>query len=130
MAPMVFFILTGEKICTKKALEIFCPFLLCLALMKRGHFFILLIFLTSFLLPLSCACSSYNSIVEADFLTPDQKIEAVDAENLFIDKQNLSGVIPQPSLSSLFIKDNFLPTLLPFSFPAPLMHSTSSILRC
>jgi len=97
--------------------------------MNRGHFFILLIFLTSLLLPLSCACSSYNSIVEADFLTLDQKIEAVDVEDLFIDKQNLSGVTPQPFLSSLF-NDNFLPTLLSFSFPAPLMHSTSSILRC
>ena len=98
--------------------------------MKRDHFFILLIFVISFLLPLSRVYSFYDCIVEADFLTPDQKFEAADVEDLFIDKQNLSGVTHQPFLSSLFLEFNFLASFLFFSLPSPLMHPTSVVLRC
>jgi hypothetical protein len=98
--------------------------------MKRDHFFILLIFVISFLLPLSRAYSFYDCIVEADFLTPDQKYEAADIEDFFIDKQNLSGVTHQPFLSSFFLEYKFLASLLFFSLPASLMHPTSPVLRC
>jgi hypothetical protein len=96
--------------------------------MKRGPSFILLIFAASFLLPLSCAYSCYNLIVEVDFLTNGVKYEAGDIENLSVDKQNLTGVVPFPC--GLFLEENFFELLLGFSIPTPLMHPTSSVLRC
>jgi hypothetical protein len=96
--------------------------------MKKDRLFILLIFMISFLLPLSCAFSCYDVIVEADFLRNGVKYEAVDIENLFLDKQNLTGVIPFPCC--LFFEDKFFELLLGFSIPTPLIHPTSSVLRC
>jgi hypothetical protein len=96
--------------------------------MKKGPFFLLLIFAVSFLLPLSCAYSFYDVIVEADFLTNGVKYETGDIENLSVDKQNLTGVIPFPCRT--FFEDNFFELLLGFSIPTPLIHPTSSVLRC
>lgn len=98
--------------------------------MKRGPFFILLIFAVSFLLPLSCAYSCYNVIVEADFLANGVKYEAGDIENLLIDKQNLTGLISNPFSPLLFLKDNSFEPFSEFSLSIFIIHQTSSLLRC
>ena len=98
--------------------------------MKRVRLFALLIFVISFLLPLSCAYSCYDVIVEADFLTNGVKYEAGDITNLFLDKQNLTGMIPHPFSLFLFLAENFFDPFSGFSLPAPLIPETSSVLRC
>ncbi len=98
--------------------------------MKRGPIFILLIFAVSFLLPLSFTYSSYNVIAEADSLTNGLKYEAVDIENLSVDKQNLMGMIPNPFSFLLFLRENFFEPFSDFSLSLPAIHQTSSLLRC
>jgi len=98
--------------------------------MKRVRLFVLVIFVISFLLPLSCAYSCYDVIVEADFLTNGAKYEAVDIANLFLDKQNLTGMIPHPFSLFLFLADNFFELFSGCPLPPPLAHGTSSVLRC
>ncbi len=98
--------------------------------MKKGRLLTLLIFIFSFLLLSSCAYSSYNVIVEADFLANGIKYEAVDIENLFLDKQNFTGVIPNPFCLFLVLADNFFEPFSGFSILPPLIDQTSSLLRC
>ncbi len=98
--------------------------------MKRNFLFSLLIFAVSFLLPLSGAYSCYNVIMEADFLTTGVKFEAVDKDNLLLDKQNLMGMIPTPFSSLLFLRDNFFDPFSDSSLSIPAPHQTSSLLRC
>jgi hypothetical protein len=98
--------------------------------MKKDRLSILLIFAISFLLPLSCAYSCFNVIVEADFLTRGVKYEGVDIENLLLDRKSLAGVVPNPFFLSLLPVDNFFEPLSAFSLPIPLVYLTSSILRC
>ncbi len=98
--------------------------------MKRGPFSILLIFALTFLLPLSCAYSCYDVIAEADFLTDGSKYEALDAENLLVDRQNLMGMIPNPLSSLLSLGDNLFEPFSHFSPPIPAINQTSSLLRC
>jgi hypothetical protein len=98
--------------------------------MKKGPLFILLIFAVSFLLLSACAYSSYDVIVEADFFTNGVKYEAVDIENLFFDKQNLVGMIPNPFAPLEFFRDNFFDAFSHFSRSIPAIHQTSSLLRC
>ncbi len=93
-------------------------------------FFILLIFAISFLVPLSCAYSHYNDLIEADFLTHGKKYEAADLEDLCVDKQVLNWVAPPPIPVFLFLEYDFFSFLLAASFPAPLIQPTSTVLRC
>ena len=98
--------------------------------MKRNFLFSLLIIAVSFLLPLSGVYSCYNVVVEADFLTNGVKFEAVDKDNLLLDKQNLAGMIPAPFSSLFFLKDNFFEPCFDSSFSIPALHQTSMLLRC
>jgi hypothetical protein len=98
--------------------------------MKRDFLFRLLIFVVSFLLPLSGAYSCYDVIVEADFLTTGVKFEAADRDNLLLNKQNLMGMIPTPSSSLLILGDNFFEPFPDSSPSIPAPHQISSLLRC
>ncbi len=98
--------------------------------MKKGFLFIFLIFVVSFLLPLSCAYSYYDAVSEADFLTNVAKYEAVDMGNLSVDKQNLMGMILDPFSSLLFFRGNSLEPFSDFSHSTPAIRQTSSFLRC
>ncbi len=98
--------------------------------MKRNSLFIFLILSVSLLLPLACAYSCYNLIMEADFLRNGVKYEAVDVENLLLDKQNLLGMISSPFSVLLFLKDGFFAPFLDFFLSIPATYQTSSILRC
>ncbi len=84
----------------------------------------------SFLFPLSCAYSSYDVILEADFLTDGLKYEALDKENLFFDKQNLVGIIFDGFLPFLFLRDNFSGSFLNLSLITSGSLQSSSPLRC
>ncbi len=97
--------------------------------MKKGSFFTFLIFVLFFLLPLSCAYSSFDVLAEADFLTNGVKYEAVDTENLFLNKENCMGAIPNPFSPLLFSKDNLFEKFSQFSLSIPVIQ-TSSLLRC
>ncbi len=97
--------------------------------MKRGSLFIFFIFVVSFLLPLSCAYSSYDVIAEADFLAHGVKFEAVDAENLLLDKQNVMGMNADPFAPLLFLRDNFFEPFSDFSLSIPAILPPS-LLRC
>jgi hypothetical protein len=96
---------------------------------KMDRSAIILIFVLSLLLPFSCAYDCYNGLVEADFLTLGQKYEAPDIDNLLIDKKNLTGDIPQPLFSFVFLEGNFC---LNFSLLALLnpVVPLAYILRC
>lgn len=67
--------------------------------------------------------------MEADFLTNGVKYEAVDTENLFLDKENFMGTIPNPFSPLLFSKDNLSEKFFHFSLSIPAIQ-TSSLLRC
>ncbi len=97
--------------------------------MKRGLFFTFLVFVLSFLLPLSCTYSSFDVLAEADFLTNGVKYEAVDTENLFLGKENFMGVIFNPFSPLLFSKDNLFEKFSQFFLSIPVIQ-TSALLRC
>jgi len=98
--------------------------------MKRNYLFIFLTFLIIFIFPLSCAYSFFNTLTEADFLTKGVKYEATDTEDLFIDKQNMVGVIPSPFSVSIFMATEFLGSQLDISVPPSQQGLAYSILRC
>ncbi len=68
--------------------------------------------------------------MEADFLTLGTKYEAQDMEDLVYDKHNVVAVISHVFSTFLFIQDLFFGPLPGFSFPTPLTHTISSVLRC
>jgi hypothetical protein len=78
----------------------------------------------------SSTFSYYDKMVEADFFNSGKKYEARDVEDLLIDKQSPLGVIPNPFSLFLFLEDNFLGFFSSFSLSTPLLHPTSSVLRC
>jgi hypothetical protein len=98
--------------------------------MKRNFLSIFLSAALFFLLPLSSAYSSYNIIAEADFFGKGVKFEAVDIENLLLDKQNLFGMIFHPFSPVLFLQNNFLEPFFDFSLSTPATYPTFPILRC
>lgn len=77
----------------------------------------------------SSTFSYYDRMIEADFFNSGKKYEARDVEDLLIDKQSPMGVIPNPFSFFLF-EDNFFGIFSSFSLPTPLLHPTSSVLRC
>ncbi len=97
--------------------------------MKRRAFFIVVLFGISLLLPLACAYTSYNIIVEADFLTNGVKFEAIDTENLLLDKQNF-GVLSDALPFSFLLSNNFIEPWACFCLLLPASHPTPPILRC
>jgi hypothetical protein len=98
--------------------------------MKRDRLFLSIILAISFLFPLSCAYAYYNNLVEADFLTRGTKYEAVDIDNLVVDKHNLTGVTPPLISTFLYVEYYFGGPNLHFPLSAPPNHLASSVLRC
>jgi hypothetical protein len=98
--------------------------------MKRNYLFVSLTLLIIFIFPLSCAYSLFNTLTEADFLTTGVKYEAADTEDLFIDKQNIVGVMPSPFFVCMFMETELFASPLDISLPTSLQGLSYSILRC
>ncbi len=92
--------------------------------------FQILALLIAFALPLSCAYSYYNAMVEADFLWRGLKYEASDLDDLYVDKQK--NIDFGSSLFSMvfFLEDNLAQHFFLPSSITPLFEQKSSILRC
>ncbi len=99
-------------------------------LMKKGSFFIFLLFIVVFLLPLSCAYSCYNEIVEVDSFTPGDKYESADIENLVFDKQTMIWIIALLISFFSFLASNFSGPSLFLYHSSALIQIPSSVLRC
>ena len=94
---------------------------------KRPHVFITL--LVVFLFDVACVYSSFNVMVEADFLS-GKKYETRDVEEVYAEKQSsLDAVLVSPALFTPLpgIIFGFLPRL---SSPNLLFTQAFSILRC
>lgn len=90
---------------------------------------ILLIFLVVFLFNVACVYSSFNVMVEADFLSRI-KYETRDAEEVYAEKQNsLDAVLVSPALFTL-LPGIILESLSSFSSSDTLFTQAFSILRC
>ncbi len=97
--------------------------------MRKSPVLLKLAFVASFLLPFAFGFSSYQAVVEADFLTVGLKYEAVDAESLCCEKQNLV-VIVVSAVSLLFWKDPFFDPISTSYLSSPEVCPQSLILRC
>ena len=89
-----------------------------------------LVFLVIFLFNVACVYSTYNVMVEADFLSRI-KYETRDVEEVYAEKQNsLDAVLVSPTLFSPL--PGVISELLPgFFSPNPfLFNQACSILRC
>ena len=98
-----------------------------MAMKKKSHTFI--IFLAILLFNVACVYSSFNVMVEADFLSAS-KYETRDDEQVYAEKQsNPDAVLVSPALFIPLpgIIFEFLPS---FSSPNTLFTQTSSVLRC
>ncbi len=96
--------------------------------MKRGVFSLVIISLIV-IFGVAGLYSSFNALVEADFLSRN-KYEAGDIEQVYAEKQsNLEAVLVSPALFAPSLADDFefLPQI-------PFFHTTSplpfSVLRC
>jgi len=96
--------------------------------MQRDCFSFLLIVVISFSLIFQSAYDGYNEILEADFLKSGQTYENSDIGSLVVDKQNFTGVSLYPCCA--FLEENFFALIWGFSVPTPIIHPTSSVLRC
>ena len=97
--------------------------------MRKKRFQVLLALLIAFALPLSCAYSYYNAMVEADFLYRGLKFESADLEDLFVDKQQ---AVDFASLfaTATFLEASLSETIFVPSPITPVFDQASSILRC
>jgi hypothetical protein len=89
----------------------------------------LIILLVVFLFDVACVYSSFDVVVEADFLS-GKKYETRDADEVYAEKQsNPDAVLVSPALFTPQpgIIFEFLPS---FSSPNTLFTETFSILRC
>jgi len=89
----------------------------------------LIILLVVLLFNVACVYSSFNVVMEADFLS-GKKYEARDVEEVYAEKQsNPDAVLVSPALFTPLpgIIFEFRPS---FSFPNTLFTETFSILRC
>ncbi len=89
----------------------------------------LIILLVILLFDVACVYSSFDTVVEADFLSGN-KYEARDVEEVYADKQsNPDAILVSPALLTplLGVIFEFLPI---FSSPNPLLTQTPPILRC
>jgi hypothetical protein len=90
---------------------------------------ILSIFFLILLFDVACVYSSFNAMVEADFLS-GKKYETRDVEEVYAEKQsNPDAVLVSPALFSPLpgIIFGFLPS---FYSPNTLVTQTFSVLRC
>ena len=98
-----------------------------MALKRERH--TLIIFLVVLLFNAACVYSSFDVVVEADFLS-GKKYEARDVEEVYAEKQsNPDAVLVSPALFTPLpgIIFEFLPS---FSSPSTLFIETSFVLRC
>jgi hypothetical protein len=98
-----------------------------MAMKKKAHTFI--IFLVIFLFNVACVYSSFNVMVEADFLS-SSKYETRDADQVYAEKQtNPDALLVSPALFIPLpgIIFEFLPS---FFSPNTLFAQTFSVLRC
>ena len=96
--------------------------------MKRDCLSFLFIVVLSFSLTFQSAYDGYNDILEADFLKSGQTYENSDIGNLVVDKQNFTGISPDPCCT--FLEESFSALLWGFSVPTPMIHPATSVLRC
>jgi hypothetical protein len=97
------------------------------AMKRKPH--ILLIFLVILLFNVACLYSSFNVMVEADFLSRI-KYETRDVEEVYAEKQNsLDAVLVSPALFTL-LPGFILEFLSSFSPSDTLFTQAFSILRC
>ncbi len=99
------------------------------ALMKKGSLFTLVLLAISFLLPLTCAYSSYDILVEADFLSHGVTYEDMDKETLLLDKQNVLGIVLHPFSSVTSLKNNIVSPFFYLPLSGPRKPQVSA-LRC
>jgi hypothetical protein len=98
-----------------------------MAMKRERH--TLIILLVVLLFDVACVYSSFDVVVEADFLS-GKKYESRDVEEVYAEKQsNPDAVLVSPALFTPLpgIIFEFLPS---FSSPSPLFIETSSVLRC
>ena len=96
--------------------------------MKRDRH-TLIILLVVLLFNVACVYSSFDAVVEADFLS-GKKYETRDADEVYAEKQsNPDAVLVSPALFTPLpgVIFEFLPS---FAFPNTLLTETFSILRC
>ena len=98
-----------------------------MALKRERH--TLIIFLVVLLFNAACVYSSFDVVVEADFLS-GKKYEARDIEEVYAEKQsNPDAALISPALFT-FLPDIILDFLPSFSSPNTLFSQTFSVLRC
>ena len=98
-----------------------------MAMKRKPH--TLIILLVILLFDVACVYSSFNIVVEADFLS-GKKYEARDVEEVYAEKQsNPDAALVSPALFTPLpgIIFEFLPS---FSSPNTLFTQTFSVLRC
>ena len=94
---------------------------------KKSHIFVTLLVILLF--DVACVYSSFNVVVEADFLS-GKKFEARDNEQVYAEKQNSpDAVLVSPTLFTPLpgIIFGILPS---FFSPQTLVTQTFSVLRC
>ena len=97
------------------------------AMKKKSHIFITLLVILLF--HVACVYSSFNVMVEADFLS-GKKFEARDDEQVYAEKQSSpDALLVSPALFTPLsgIISGILPS---FSSPNTLFTQTFSVLRC
>ena len=94
---------------------------------KKSH--TLIILLVILLFDVACVYSSFNAVVEADFLS-GKKYEAQDVEEVYAEKQsNPDAVLVSPALF-IPLPGIIFEVLPDFSSPDTLFTQTFSVLRC
>ena len=84
----------------------------------------------SLIFSLGSAYANYNSLVEADFLTPAVKFEAGDIDGLLVDKQINWDFIPSGSLVIGSLEIDLHGLLIMSSFQIGIIDPAFSVLRC
>ncbi len=94
---------------------------------KKSHCFV--IFLMVFLFQSACVYSSFDAVVEADFLS-GKKYETRDGDEVYAEKQsNPDALLVSPALFAL-LPGAILEFFPGFSSPSTLPARGLSVLRC
>jgi len=98
-----------------------------MAMKRKSH--TLIILLVILLFDVACVYSSFDALVEADFLS-GKKYEDRDVEEVYAEKQsNPDAVLVSPALF-IPLPGILLEVLPDFSSPNTLFTQTFSVLRC
>ena len=94
---------------------------------KKSHTFIILLVILFF--DVACVYSSFDTVVEADFLS-GKKYETRDVEEVYAEKQcNPDAVLVSPTLFTP-VPGIIFESLPSYSSPNTLFTQTLSVLRC